>query len=442
MDWADDPAKIGRVVCAFANGLGGALVIGGVGGSVLDSEQKSAHLREELQKRIAPAVAAAMRSVEIGKRHLILIDVPSGYDLPYTFDRQIFIRTEAETQAADGLEARQLLLRRAAFGPRWERQIATGIGLDDLDTKLILRVAREAEGGRLFVFRSKNDVWDILCELDLAEGNLIRNSAYALFGKQPDKRFPQMRMRAVAYKGTEQEKLADSRMIGGNLYQILEKSFKFLEAHTPISSEIPRQGLRREQKAAYPMPAIREALLNAIIHRDYAPANGGASIATYADRIEIWNIGDLPEGMKINELKQIHASRPRNPDIAHLFMLHGQIERIGSGTRRIVREFRAMGLPEPEWRQVSGGIMLILPQGRRKGITASAEDLNTRQRKILNSMKTGQTIRLSDYIQRLPGDVKERQARNDLKNLADMGFMRQRGKARLTEYVRTDKPLS
>ncbi|MCG2659036.1 MAG: putative DNA binding domain-containing protein [Kiritimatiellae bacterium] len=439
--WAADASQVGRTVCAFANGQGGTLLIGQEGEDVQDADRMVEELRKQIQDRVSPMLGVAVRRADVGKRNLIIVDVPAGHDLPYTWDKQIFVRAATETRAADGLQTRELLIKKSTFGPLWERQVAVGIGLGDLDTKLILRVVSEAEGGKRFLFGSRNDVWEILRELDLAEGNLLRNSAYALFGKAPDKRFPQMRLRAVAYQGTEQDKLADSRMIGGNLYEILDKGLKFLEQHTPISSEVPREGLRRDQKAPYPMPAVREAILNAIIHRDYAPVDGSVSVAIYTDRVEVWNIGDLPEGMEIRELKQLHASRPRNPDIAHLFMLHGQIERIGSGTRRIVREFRAAGLPEPEWRRTSGGIMLLLPREKKTGLIASVEDLNARQRAVVKGLKTGESIKLADYIGRSPEKIKDRQARADLKGLVEMGFMRRRGQARQTEYVRTEKQL-
>ena len=436
---AEDIAKVGRTVCSFANGNGGALIIGATQGSVPNDPSLVENLRVELLRRISPHIAFAIRDVVFQQRHLLLVDVPGGWDMPYTFDREIFVRVGGQTRPADGVDVRELLAKKSALGPRWERQIAAGVNLHELDDTLLLRVAREAEGGKRFLFAGPKSAIEILRELDLAESDLLRNSAFALFGKHPDRRFPQMRLRVVAYHSTDQESLKDSRMIGGNLYEILDKGLAFLKDHTPISSEIPREGLRREQKPPYPLTAIREALLNAIIHRDYAFSDGSASISIFSDRVEIWNIGVLPDGMEISELKHVHASRPRNPDIAHLFMLHGQIERIGSGTRRIIREFSTAGLPEPKWRQVSGGILLVLPREKLKGVVASGNDLNPRQRAVLKNLQIDEAIRITDYMARSPEDIKERQARDDLKALVEMGFMRRRGQARQTEYVRTEK---
>lgn len=430
--------KIGRTICAFANAEGGTLIVGATEGSVDLTPNLISHLRQELLERISPHIAFAIREVIFQHRNLLLVDVPSGWDMPYTFDREIFVRVGEETRAADGILVRELLSKRSALGPRWERQIAAGVGLSDLDTELLMRVADEAEGGKQFLFNGPHTPMEILRELDLAEGNLLRNSALALFGKTPDRRFPQMRVRAVAYRGKDQESLKDSRMFGGNLFDIVQKCWAFLRDYAPISSEIPRDGLQRQQKAAFPLVAVREALLNAIIHRDYALSDGSASISIFTDRVEIWNIGGLPEGMTVRELAHVHASRPRNPDIAHLFMLHGQIERIGSGTRRILREFRSAGLPEPKWLPVSGGLLLTLPREKLAGAAASAQDLNERQRAVLKNLQLDDEIRLGDYLERAP-DVSERQARSDLKNLVEMGFLRRRGQARQTKYVRTEK---
>lgn len=437
-----DVPWVGRTVCAFSNGNGGSLVIGHAGAIMQDPDSKIDALRTGIRDRLVPMQSVAVRRVDVGKRPLIIVDVPAGCDLPYTWDKHIYVRVGHETSAANGLQARELIQKRTVLGPRWERQVVAGVGLDDLDNKLILRVVQEADGGRLFVFRDTTDVWGVLRELDLAEGDVLRNSAYALFGRSPDKRFHQMRLRAIAYRGTDQDNLVDSRMFGGNLYEVLDQSLAFLKDHTPVTSDIPREGIRRIQRAAYPMPAMREALLNAIIHRDYSTPDGSASMAIYSDRVEIWNIGGLPNGMVIDDLKRVHASRPRNPDIAHLFMLHGQIERIGSGTGRIVREFRAAGLPEPIWRSTSGGIMVILPRMKNAGLLASIEDLNARQRAVLEGMKPGQTVKLLGYIEKSADGIKDRQARDDLKKLVEKGFMRRRGEARASEYVRTDKPLA
>ncbi|MGO8766220.1 MAG: ATP-binding protein [Limisphaerales bacterium] len=433
-----DVEKIGRTVCGFANAEGGTLIVGAKQGSVNFTPNLIPNLRQELLKRISPHIAFAIREVVFQHRNLILVDVPSGWDMPYTFDREIFVRVGEETRLADGLLVRELLAKRSALGPRWERQVAAGVSLHDLDATLLLRVATEAEGGKRFVFSGPHTAIEILRELDLAEGDSLRNSAFALFGQKPDRRFPQMRVRAVAYRGKDQESLKDSRMIGGNLFEILDQSLTFLKDHAPISSEIPREGLQRQQKAPFPFVAVREALLNAIIHRDYAPSDGSVSISIFSDRVEIWNIGGLPEGMTIHELSRVHASRPRNPDIAHLFMLHGQIERIGSGTRRILREFRSVGLPDPKWLAVSGGLLLTLPREKLAGAASSGQDLNPRQRAVLKNLQVDDVIRLADYLERSP-DVQERQARADLKDLVEMGFLRRRGQARQTEYVRTEK---
>ena len=438
---ARDMAKVGRIVCSFANSNGGTLIIGAKEGSVAGNPDLIDHLRIELLRRISPHIAFAIRGLVFQHRNLLVVDVPSGWDMPYTFDREIFVRAGGQIKPADGLNVRELLAKKISLGPRWERQIAAGVNLHDLDLSLLRRVAAEAEGGKRFLFHvaGLNRDIEILQELDLAEGDLLRNSAFALFGNHPDRRFPQMRVRVVAYRGTDQERMADSGMIGGNLYEVLDKSLGFLKDHAPISSEIPREGLRWEQKPPYPMTAIREALLNAIIHRDYARSDGSASISIFSDRVEIWNIGDLPEGMKISELQQVHASRPRNPDIAHLFMLHGQIERIGSGTRRILREFSAAGLPVPRWQQVSVAFSWFSHVKKLKGVVATGQDLNTRQRAVLKRLQIDETIRIADYIARSPEEIKERQARGDLKSLVEMGFMRRRGQARQTEYVRTEK---
>jgi ATP-dependent DNA helicase RecG len=259
-----------------------------------------------------------------------------------------------------------------------------------------------------------------------------------LFGKHPARRFPQVRIRAARFKGADTvTDFSDNRIFEGNAFELIESAEQFLRAHIAIASELPIQGVRRADTPAYPWRALREAVLNAIVHRDYASFDGGLSLAIYDDRIEIWNSGSLPSGITVESLKGPHPSRPHNPDIANVMFLRGYIERWGLGTRMILSRCLDSGLPEPEWLTDSGGVTLII----RLTPKSKGTELNSRKVGLLRKLKTGERILPSDYFALVSSEAKERRARQDLLEMSKAGYLRREGKGPATAYIRTTKPI-
>ena len=131
--------------------------------------------------------------------------------------------------------------------------------------------------------------------------------------------------------------------------------------------------------------------MNALVHRDYSAYSGGLSVSIYPHRLELWNPGRLPEGLYPTDLKTARVSRPHNPDIAHVFFLRGLMERWGIGTRRIVEECRASGLPDPRWEEVGGGIRLTLYL--RHAESAVLDELNERMEAFLAARRRAKPSR-------------------------------------------------
>jgi ATP-dependent DNA helicase RecG len=190
-----------------------------------------------------------------------------------------------------------------------------------------------------------------------------------------------------------------------------------------------------------PWSALREGVINALIHRDYAAFDGGVSISLYPDRIEIWNSGRLPDGLTVADLKAGNISRPRNPDMAHLFFVRGFIERLGIGGRRIVTQCREAGLPEPTWELPGGGVLLTL-RLRQPSPSHSRQELSRRQASLLAETKPGERFTSGEYHRRFAAGVSERQARQDLIELVNAGLLVRIGSGRSTFYERTERQPS
>ena len=213
----------------------------------------------------------------------------------------------------------------------------------------------------------------------------MTNAALLLFGKQPSRLLPQARVRLLVMpEGKTGNRYSLDKTFDACILQIAEQIPSALEAHTGgVASRFSKENWQREDRSLYPTTALREGVMNALVHRDYG-ASGSITISLLPDSLQISNPGALPHGLTPADLKRDHSSVPRNPDIAHVFFLRGLIEKIGRGTQRIVQDCRKAGLRDPRW-QSSGmetKLTFFAP-----AMSSRSEDLNERQQQILDLLQ-------------------------------------------------------
>lgn len=428
---------LGRVLCSFVNAAGGTLAIGvGESGEVLgvpDAPTVAEWLARDAAQILSPPISVSANVVEIQGKKIVLVDVPEGSDKPYTFGRQVFVRRGDRSEPVNVDELRQLITSGPRFEVRWERRLAAGVQPSDLDAGEIDSLINSAQDAFGYSFPSSAAAIAKLESLNLASNGQLHNGAVVLFAREPHRRFPQTRIRAIRFADEGETKVLDNKVFEGHAFKLIQDALQFLQAHVPVTGVIAGGSLARGDKPAMPMVAIREALLNALQHRDYEAYDGSIIIKVLPTSMSIWNPGGLPEGMTVGELKRVHYSRPRNPDIAHAFFLRGFVERIGSGTSRILSALRSEGLPDAEWETVSGGLQIVL----RHATTGAG--INERQRAVLDHVAESTAITLADYVEQFGAGVTTRQARSDLSDLVKRGYFVRRGSARSTRYERTAK---
>ena len=434
---ASNLEAIGRSVSSFLNGPeGGTLVVGvtesGRAIGVSDAEAKAKQIQRHLFEHLSPKSPCSVSVVRVRDKRVLLIDVPVGQEQPYVFEDQIYVRDGDQSRHAQPEEIIGLIKQRATRPVTWERHTAPGAELSDLDEVLIVDTAKLAAKRGLKLKDADNPL-EVLRQLNLAGAGYILNSAIVLFGKQPQQRYPQMRLRAVVFEKDKSGDFIDRRDFEGNLFVLLDAVEAFVKTHVPVAAKFIPGQMRREDKPAYPFSALREGILNALMHRDYAAFTGGVAISIYPDRLEIWNSGKLPMGLTIADLKREHPSLPPNPDIAQVVYLRELIERVGRGTEKIVSECQAAGLPSPAWKETPVGITLTFFSGK----IGKHFGLNQRQRELLAKLKPGEHILPADYRTGLAVEVTGRQARSDLLQLTQAGFLKREGRGRSTAYVRT-----
>jgi ATP-dependent DNA helicase RecG len=308
------------------------------------------------------------------------------------------------------------------------------VELADLSEEEIRRTAELARRTRDYRFRQPDELEEILADLGLLRQGQLTNAADVLFGNNPGPRLPQTRIRATVFAEDKGGDFLDDRVLEGCAFAVLEQVFGFVRQHVRIEARFDPCKLAHEDRPQYPFDALREGLINAIIHRDYAVASGGMAVGIYPERIEIWNSGRLPEGLSVPDLKREHPSLPPNPDMAHVFHLRGLIERLGRGTLKIVEQCKEFGLPVPEWKVAPSGITLVFRAAK------PVKSLNERQKALLLRLRPGEVLKPRDYYREMEANVSQRQAQRDLSDLERGGWLRQEGEGPSTVYVRTELP--
>ena len=418
---------IARVLCSFLNSGGGTLIVR-FETSGKPAAETMKFIEQDIRQRIRPAAFWTAMAEESGG--FCVFDVPAGRDRPYSADGRIYIRTGTNTVEAEGEEIQGIVEAGYQEVERWERRPLSGEGLERLDLDLILETARIGGESRNYRFTDPGEMTAVLKDLSLYRHGAVTNAAEVLFGVRPAIQFPQVRARVTVYAAGKGGDFIDSRTFDISVFNALEAVLGVIRQHTPIASTFPA-GLQRADRPAFHEKAIREGLVNAFAHRDYSDFSGGVSVDLYPDRLVIWNSGQLPAGITIGDLNKEHPSMPRNPDIAQVFWLRGYMERVGRGTQNIVDWCTSAGLGRPKWKSDETGVTLVFSARR----ASESVKLNSRQRKLLSDLSTGESIRLPDFAERYL--VSERQGRRDLVGLVDGGWLDREGDGPSTLFIRT-----
>ena len=234
-----------------------------------------------------------------------------------------------------------------------------GFELDDLDHEEVYKTIdrynnQKDERSRI------NNLEEFLAYLGLYNNGNFSNAAVLLFGKNPGRYLPQAKIRVTAFQGKKSEnEILYDQYYQGNLFKIIETVWDFFVITFGQRSQI--RGLQRTLKANFPTIAVREGLMNAIVHRDYSSLNSGVNVFLYPDKLQIINTGRLPDGISIENLREEHFSILRNPDIAQVCYIRGFIEMLGSGTLRMISNCKSEGFSEPEWKVSGNSTILTFP---------------------------------------------------------------------------------
>ena len=440
---ADDIEEIVSHVVALLNS-GGGTVVAGVDGNgriigVPGASSRTKKLAVEIRKSISPKALFSVNAENVAGFDLLVVEVPGGRDIPFVAEGKVYLRRGAQTVLATGDDLHRIFQERAPDTVRWERRGSPVLEIECLDEAEITKTVQTAQAESRFSFRNPSEPEAVLDDLGLRNQGLLTNACDVCLGMTPAARNPQVRLRAYAFQSDKRGDFIDQADLSGPVAQVIAQATAFIQRNSSLAAQFLPDSNERHNLPAYPAFAVREGLVNALAHRDYSGFSSGATLQVFPDRVEIWNSGKLPAGWNAGKLHFNHPSLPANPDIAHFLYIRNLMERIGRGTLKMIDACDEVGLPRPAWKVDEDGITLTLHSLASR--VAPLMRLNERQRKVIESLKSGEQLQLGDYIERFAGNVSERQAQRDLRALQEFDLLRLQGKGRSAFYVRTERRL-
>jgi ATP-dependent DNA helicase RecG len=261
----------------------------------------------------------------------------------------------------------------------------------------------------------------------------LAKGAALLFASDPQRFVLAAQLKCGRFLGTTPVRFIDEQTLGGNLFSQLDTALAFVTRNTRQTFRITGKA-ERDVIPEYPVDAVREAIANALCHRDYA-AHDHSQVRIFDDRLEVWNPGQLPFGLTIAQLYEKHPSRPRNPLIAEAFFRARIIEHWGTGTNRMIEACEAAGVPPPEFTAEHGTFITTFRPLAAPVMATDApfdDSFNARQQQAVEYLLKHETITSAKY--RAMFSVSKRQALRDLGLLVERGVLSREGTNKATRY--------
>jgi ATP-dependent DNA helicase RecG len=435
VEWKRSPGEWKEIVetcAAFATSRGGTIYVGiGPDGDRLGVQIGQGTL-EDLANKIAQNTNPRQTPSIVVSNHtgktVIVVSVPASRFKPvYAFDRP-FRRSGRTNQRLSIEDATHIYL--SSRGLTWDQTPVEDATLADIDPTAVRRFLQVARTERQWDVRADTPVKQVLRQLGLLVNDRVTVAAVLLFGRNAQQFLPQAVVRCGRFKGTDAVHFLDMDAVQGNVIEQVERAMAFVKRNIRMGVEI--RGLRREDVWEYPLDGLREALINAVCHRDYA-STANVQIRIFDDRLEIWNPGVLPDGMTVADLWKQHESRPRNQLVANAFFLIKYVEQFGTGIQRIVDDCRTHRKPEPDFEVHGQTFRAIFKPGRSGDLATTEADLNERQRKALLFIRENGGIQAGQY--RKLARIGQRQAVKDLNGLVARGLVVRAGGGRSVRYI-------
>ncbi len=426
------PQRIAESAAALANGHGGAILIGQQGGqrALKHSELVLDHALDALLL-CEPALVAPAPEI-VGEGEAVLVQVPAGLRHVYAVGGRYWLREGMRNVRLGPIALKRLLIERGQTS--FDAQPVDGAILDDLNPEAV----------QAYVARVGNPR-DLSLMQVLAQRGCLQTPAgpptYAgllLFGREPERYVRSSEIVAVRYAGPKMSDRFVREDIRGPLPEQIHRAVAF--ALDNMRRRVELVGVEHIETIEYPEEAVREAIVNAVAHRDYALSGDGIRLLMFSDRLEVYSPGRLPGHITVANIREERYSR--NEVIVQVLADLGFIERLGYGIDRMIDLLHSAGMPPPEFAETAAGFQVTLRNAEQ---TLLAEPdpaanwrragYNPRQALVLAYLDEHEYVSNREYRELCP-DVSAETLRRDLVDLVKRGVLLRIGEKRGTLYVK------
>ncbi len=421
--------EILETISAFANSKGGKIFVGveeNRDGSVKKVTgikirgKEIENLGNEIRQNTDPVIYPSIEIKEIEGKSVLVVEV-SESPLKPVFAKinktpVAFKRVGKTNQKIDANELRQILSEGKEF--LWDSQVCEEAKLEDIDERKVGWFLKEARKQRGLKIPGDAHIEEVLMRLKLLRKGKLTNAAVLLFGKELV--FLQSEVKCIRFSGNEPVKpYIDFQTLEGNVFDLIDNARDFVLRNIKKAIWLVPEKVQREEKYEYPPDAIREAIVNAVAHRDYRSPSK-VQVRIFDNRIEIWSPGTLPKEIGIEDLKKEHNSIPRNPLLFKQLFWVKYVEDVGSGTLDMIGQCREWNIPEPEFEHITGSFAVIFK------LPPVLEDLhrlglNERQIKAINYVIKQGSITNREYTSL--NNISRKMATIDLTELVERGLL-------------------
>jgi ATP-dependent DNA helicase RecG len=331
-----------REMVALANASGGRILIGVNDQNEIvgcDLSNKMASKVQDMAATCDPPIAIAIE--KLTKQQLLVIHVPKGSNRPHRCTKGFFLRNGANSQKMTTEDITAFI--QAEGKVRFDQRLRL-----DLDWQAALDRNRLNHFLSLAGIQSRENIETLLLNLDAGdyhEGRFYLNQAGVLFfANEPTFKLFHVSVICALFKGTGKVTILDRKEFSGSLIENIEEALLFLKKHLQLRWEVTNASTRHQEILEIPETALREGLVNALCHRDYLEEGAQVTVEVFDDRVEIYNPGGLPPGLKPEEFGT--RSVCRNPLIASLLLRCDYIEKLGTGIERIRAALKGADCPD------------------------------------------------------------------------------------------------
>ena len=430
--WKDEYLKS---ICAFANSQGGDLLIGIDDDGTIVGVSNSDRLLAELPNKIRTTmgIIPTIRLVGTKDTPYLVIQV-EGYPFPVSYKGRYYIRCGSTTQLLTGLELDKFMLKKQ--GMTWDSVATPSVSVTDLKQDAIHDFSSRAfQCNRLS--KSHIEVSDslLLKNLNLLDGNHVRRAGVVLFHPSPEQLFVGTTAKIGFFLNDADLRFQDE--LTGPLIELPDKIIELLYTKY-LKAEISYKGLYRVETFPFPEAAVREILLNALVHKDYGSGTP-IQIRVYDDRLSIWNPGALPQGITLENLFRNHPSLPYNPHIANVMFKFGMIEAWGRGYEKVQVACATAGIPVPTVEVNPSGILVCF-KAPRGGLNGGLNGgLSSDSDRILQSIHHHPGARIPQIVE-VTG-ISTRTVERHIKTLKSMNLIHFEGSKKTGGYFIVPKKL-